>query len=65
MTANTLRTFCHNELLDLLHDCANRLAMAYQDIPEKSLHTTSVKAYLAYDHLLALIQKENPSQTIH
>lgn len=65
MELTQIKTFSHEELLDLLRDCASNLAMAYQEIPVKSLHLISMQAYIACDYLAQVIRQSCPNKTIH
>ncbi|MBA2710138.1 MAG: hypothetical protein H0U57_06065 [Tatlockia sp.] len=60
-----IKTFNREELLDLLWDCAQNLALCYQENLDQSLNLTSAKAFQACDYLLYEIQKEQFTQTTH
>ena len=60
-----LKTFNTEELLNLLRDCANNLALAYQEIHEKALYLTSEEAYQACDYLMYEIKKRQPNHVVH
>lgn len=55
-----LKTFDAEELFELLKACAQNLAMAYQEIPEKNLYLISEEAYSACDYLAYEIGKLEP-----
>ena len=60
-----LKTFNTEELFHLLHECADCLAFAYQEIQEKTLFLISEEAYQACNFLMYQLQKQRITHSIH